>query len=98
MPTKKKNRSIERLLTHLALLVLAAGFASLGLFSFINRPVELTPTGLISETTYSIIGSTIGVLVGMTFLAAALVFAGPLRRKERLLGDEWRKDNEYAID
>jgi hypothetical protein len=81
MPTMKRNYTIEKLSTRLALLVLAVGFGSLGFLSFLNRPLEPTASGLISETTYSILGSTIGVLVGMTFLAAALVFAGPLRRE-----------------
>ena len=77
----KRNYYIEKLSTRLALLVLAVGFASLGFLSFLNRPLEPTATGLISETTYSIIGSTVGVLVGVTFLTAALIFAGPLRRE-----------------
>jgi uncharacterized membrane protein len=81
MPTMERKYHIERLSTRLALLILAVGFASLGFLSFLNRPLEAAATGLISETTYSIIGSTVGVLVGMTFLTAALVFAGPLRRR-----------------
>ena len=77
----ERKYHIERLSTRLALLILAVGFASLGFLSFLKRPLEATATGLISETTYSIIGSTVGVLVGVTFLTAALVFAGPLRRR-----------------
>ena len=81
MPSMKRNYTIEKLSTRLALLVLAVGFASLGFLSFLNRPLEPADTGLISVTTYSIIGSTVGVLVGLTFLTAALVFARPLRRE-----------------
>jgi uncharacterized membrane protein len=80
MLTMKRNYYFEKISTRLALLVLAVGFASLGFLSFLNRPLEPAATGLISASTYSIIGSTVGVLVGLTFLTAALVFAGPLRR------------------
>lgn len=96
MQTMKRNFCIENLSTRLALLILAVGFGSLGFLSFINRPLEANQTGLVSETTYSIIGSTIGILVGITFLTAALVFAGPLRREKRLF--EPNGASRYAID
>jgi hypothetical protein len=96
MQRMKRNFYIEKLSTRLALLVLAVGFASLGFLSFINRPLEANETGLISDTTYSIVGSTIGVLVGIIFLTAALVFAGPLRREKRLFQPNGASG--YAID
>ena len=92
----KRNFYIQKLSTRLALLILAVGFASLGFLSFMNRPLEANETGLFSDATYSIIGSTIGVLVGITFLTAALVFAGPLRREKRLF--EPNGASRYAID
>ncbi|MBV8414231.1 MAG: hypothetical protein JO251_03370 [Verrucomicrobia bacterium] len=95
IPTVKRNFYIQKLSTRLALLILAVGFASLGFLSFINRPLGANETGLISDATYSIIGSTIGVLVGITFLTA-LVFAGPLRREKRLF--EPNGASRYAID
>ena len=57
----------------LGLLVLAIGFSSLGILSFLNKRPE-NATGFFSEATYSIIGSSISILVGATFLAAAVLF------------------------
>lgn len=63
---------MERLLTLIALLVLAVGFVSLGLLSLTNERPEDPATVLFSETTSAVIGSTISILVGAIFLAAAL--------------------------
>jgi len=75
---------LEKLATGIGLLVLAAGFTSLGFLSFVNIHPADTGTGLFSEATYSIVGSSIGFLVGMTFLAAAVLFVGTLRKRQSI--------------
>ena len=69
----------------LGLLVLALGFSSIGVLSFLKKHPENQATGFFSEATYSIIGSYISILVGATFLAAAILFAGTLLRAKRSL-------------
>jgi hypothetical protein len=71
----------KRFSTGAGLLVLAVGFSSLGFLSLINRHPEDAATGFFSEATYSIIGSSISILVGATFLVAAILFAGTLLRE-----------------
>jgi hypothetical protein len=63
----------KRFSTGVALLVLAVGFTSLGFLSFINKHPEDAATGLFSEATYSIIGSSLSILVDATLLAAAVL-------------------------
>jgi len=84
--------------TGLVLFVLAAGFTSLGFLSFINRQPESATPDFISETTYSIIGGSISIFVGGTFLAAAILSAGTLLRRRRLLTPEGRNDGAYTTD
>jgi hypothetical protein len=80
-----KLHQIKRFSTGLGLLVLALGFSSIGILSFLNEHPENKATGLFSETTYSIIGSYISILVGAMFLGAAIFFAGTLLRAKRSL-------------
>jgi hypothetical protein len=75
---------LEKLATGIGLLVLAAGFTFLGFLSFVNIHPADTGTGLFSEATFSIVGSSIGFLVGMTFLAAAVLFVGTLRKRQSI--------------
>jgi hypothetical protein len=63
----------KRFSTGVGLLVLAVGFTSLGFLSLINKHAEDAATGLFSEATYSIIGSSLSILVGAPFLAAAVL-------------------------
>ena len=65
----------------IGLVLLAAGFTSLGLLSFVKRQPESAINDFFSEATYSIIGGSISVLVGGTFLAAAILFARMLLRR-----------------
>lgn len=82
----------KRFSTGVGLLVLAVGFSALGFLSLINRHPEDAATGFFSEATYSIIGSSISILVGATFLVAAILFAATLLREKRPLAPGWRKD------
>jgi hypothetical protein len=69
---------------NLSLLILALGFSALGFFSVINKLPNLS-TGIFSaEHTYSLIGSVFSVLVGATFLVAAIAFRGIGTGSERL--------------
>ena len=79
-----RKESTKKALPGIGLLVLAAGFTSLGFLSFVNIHPADTGTGLFSEATYSIVGSSIGFLVGMTFLAAAVLFVGTLRKRQSI--------------
>src|SRR6516225_80228 len=70
----KRPGRFERFLSGVALLVLAVGFTALGFLSFINNHPENVVIGLFSEAAYSIIGSSISIMVGATFLTAAVRF------------------------
>src|SRR3984893_9873675 len=96
--TNNMKLQFKGLSTGLVLFVLAAGFASLGFLSFINRQPESATPDLISEATYSIIGGSISIFVGGTFLAAAILSAGTLLRRRRLLTPECRNDGAYTTD
>jgi hypothetical protein len=91
-------RKFKRFSTGVGLLLLAVGFSSLGFLSFFNRHPEDPATGLFSESTYSIIGSSISILVGATFLAAAVLFAGGMLRGKRSFAPEWRNGRGFTID
>jgi hypothetical protein len=72
---KAPNR-LRTLSINLSLVILAFGFSALGLFSVMNRQPSLS-TGMLSvEHAYSLIGSIFSVLVGATFLVAAITFRG----------------------
>jgi len=58
----------KQFFTGLVLVLLAAGFTSLGFLSFVKRQPESAINDLFSEATYSIIGGSISILVGGTFL------------------------------
>ena len=90
--TMNSFERFKRFSTGAGLLVLAVGFSSLGFLSLINRHPEDAATGFFSEATYSIIGSSSSILVGATFLVAAILFAGTLLREKRPFAPAWRKD------
>jgi hypothetical protein len=73
---------LRGLSTGVGLLVLAVGFSSLGFLSLLKRHTEDAAAGLLSENTYSLIGSFLSLLVGATFLTAAVLFVGAKLRGE----------------
>jgi hypothetical protein len=81
-----KNRSyFERLSTSAGLLVLGAGFVSLGALSFIKRQLEDAESGLLLNSAYPIIGGLISILLGFAFFAIALLFIATLLKEEKAL-------------
>jgi hypothetical protein len=72
---KAPNR-LRTLSINLSLVILALGFSALGFLSIMNAQPSLS-TGVLSvEHAYSLIGSIFSVLVGATFLVAAISFRG----------------------
>ena len=88
----------KQIFTGLALVLLAAGFTSLGFLSFVKRQPESAINDFFSEATFSIIGGSISILVGGTFLAAAILFAGMLLRRRSLLTPEYRNGEAAPMD
>jgi hypothetical protein len=91
-------RQFESFATGASLIVLAAGFSSLGFLSFIDRPPEDSATGFFSEATYSIVGSSISILVGAAFLTATVRFAGKLLRGKKSFAPELPNGDEYTME
>jgi ABC-type uncharacterized transport system permease subunit len=84
--------------TGLALVLLGTGFTSLGFLSFLKRQPEIAISDFFSEATYSIIGGSISILVGGTFLAATVLFAGMLLRRRSFLTPEPRNAEATPIE
>ena len=78
----KTPRHFEKLSTSAGLLVLGAGFVSLGALSFIKRHLEDAESGLLLNSAYPIVGGLISILLGFTFFAIALLFMAT-RLKEK---------------
>jgi hypothetical protein len=72
---KALNR-LRTLSINLSLVILALGFSALGFFPVMTKLPSLSAGILSVEHTYSLIGSIFSVLVGATFLAAAIAFRG----------------------
>jgi hypothetical protein len=67
---------LQTLWTSLSLFILALGFTALGFISIINK-VPGCGGGIFSaERAYSFIGGAFAVLVGATFLIAAIAYRG----------------------
>jgi hypothetical protein len=80
----KAPHQLRTLSINLSLVILALGFSALGFFSVISKQPSLS-TGIFSvEHTYSLIGSVFSLLVGATFLVAAIAFRGARTGSERL--------------
>jgi hypothetical protein len=79
----KTPRDFEKLSTSAGLLILGAGFVSLGALSFINRHLEDAESGLLLNTAYPIIGSLVSILLGFSFVAIALLFMATRLKEEK---------------
>jgi hypothetical protein len=81
----KTPSQIRKLSVSLSLVILALGFAALGLVPFLNTQSGCS-SGIFSvERVYSLIGSTLSVLVGATFLVAVTTLRGVKAGSEKLL-------------
>ena len=72
----KTTNRLQTLSISLCLVILALGFATLGLASFASHQSNCSETLFSAENTYSLIGSTFSVLVGAAFLVAAITCRG----------------------
>jgi hypothetical protein len=81
----KTHNQLRRLSTNLSLVILAVGFSALGFVSVINPQSGFSGSIFSVEHTYSLIGSTFSVLVGATFLVAAITFRGARTGSDRLV-------------
>jgi hypothetical protein len=81
----KTPRNFEKLSTSAGLLVLGAGFVSIGALSFIKRHLEDAESGLLLNSAYPIIGSLISILLGFAFFAIALLFMATRLKEEKAL-------------
>jgi hypothetical protein len=81
----KTPSQLRKLSVNLSLVILALGFAALGFVPFINAQVG-SPNGIFSvERVYSLIGSTLSVLVGAAFLFAVITFRGMRLGSEKFI-------------
>jgi hypothetical protein len=69
-----QNKWLERTSTSISMVILALGFATLGLVSFRTKYQEGATNGLPFENAFSMIGSAISILIGATFLVAAYFY------------------------
>jgi hypothetical protein len=81
----KAQNYFHSLATSLSLIILALGFSSLGFISFLNNQPIHTGSIFSAENAYSLVGSSFSVLVGTTFLVAAIVFTAVRFKSERLM-------------
>jgi hypothetical protein len=77
---------LQTLRISLSLVVLALGFSALGVVSFLNTQSGFTSDVFLVEHAYSIIGSIFSILVGSTFLVAAVTFGRVRTGTYRLVG------------
>jgi hypothetical protein len=69
----KMLNQLRTLSTSLSLIILALGFSALGFVSLINKS-GCTVSIFSAENAYSLIGSGFSILVGATFLVAAISY------------------------
>lgn len=81
----KAPNHLRTLVTSLSLIILALGFSSLGIVSFLNNQPNHTNSIFCAENAYSLLGGSFSVLVGTTFFVAAIVFTAIRFKSERLV-------------
>jgi hypothetical protein len=83
-PSMKTSNRLHTLSINLSLVILALGFSALGFVSVISKQPSLSTSIFSVEHTYSLVGSIFSLLVGATFLVAAIAFRGLRTGSERL--------------
>jgi hypothetical protein len=81
----KTSNQLGTLATSLSLIILALGFSAFGFIPLINKQPIYTSNIFSAENAYSFIGSSFSILVGATFLVAAISFRVVRARSERLV-------------
>ena len=66
-----QNKWLEKTSTSVSMVILALGFATLGLLSFTTKHQGGVTNGLPFQNAFSRIGSVFTILIGTTFLVAA---------------------------
>ena len=69
-----QNNWLEKTSTSISMVILALGFATLGLVSFTTKYQEGVANGLPFENAFSMISGTISILIGTTFLVVAYLY------------------------
>ena len=69
-----QNKWLEKTSTSISMVILALGFAALGLVSFTTKHQGGVTNGLPFENAFAMIGGTISILIGATFLVAAYLY------------------------
>jgi uncharacterized membrane protein YidH (DUF202 family) len=69
-----QNNWLEKTSTSISMVILGLGFATIGLVSFTTRLQGDVINGRPFENAFSMIGSTISILIGATFLIAAYFY------------------------
>jgi hypothetical protein len=89
----KKNmlRDLKRIAAGVSLIMLALGFLSLGILSFMNRLQGELAVGSALEKNCCIAGSAVSVLAGAIFLVAARIYWSRLPAEPSAAGEEQRK-------
>jgi hypothetical protein len=93
----KTHSSLERLSTGAGLLVLGAGFVSLGALSLIKRHLQDAESGSSLNSAFPIIGGLISILLGLTFFTIALLFIVTLLKEETAPRKVNRRRNSQPI-
>jgi hypothetical protein len=70
----KTQRNLQSISTGMSLLVLALGFSSLGILSFIGTYQDSAVYGFSFPDTYSLVGSAISMIAGVTSLLGAFLY------------------------
>jgi uncharacterized membrane protein len=79
----KTRRYLKHLSASISLVTLALGFSILGLLTFTSRHRDVVIDAVPLENTSVIVGSSISILIGASFLVAASVFwSGYSRRMD----------------
>jgi hypothetical protein len=69
-----QNKWLVKTSTSISMVILGLGFATLGLVCFTTKFEGGVTNGLPFENAFSMIGSTISILIGATFLIAAYFY------------------------
>jgi hypothetical protein len=70
----KTRRCLTKISTSISLVILTLGFSLLGILTFINSNREGIITAVSFENRFAVVGSSISIVLGVTFLVAASIY------------------------